>query len=320
MVRRLELDLLSDLLPVTGGNFVSSGEKVRVMRGRFTYDSPVSDDAFDLHGQEVTNTTTAASTVQTGSDGVTRLTIPVDVKYTYSGASAELRLRGQVVATAGADNGLRPRVDANGSAFGTAFAGTFITGGAEVPAVATGDDALRVTDFDSPTLTSATAVLTARPDGAAEVLGVSVGGSGLASQYDSATGVLTVSGPASAAVYREVLGTLTYSNGAATPTLGDRTIHISASDATGAGPAAASVISVEEPFNPNTVRLGDGENRSATFTDADGTVTTVTLTGGGTATVRSAAPRRKPRTGRVLWRSPGPASNCSASRRRAQAR
>ena len=35
--------------------FVASGEKVRVTAGRFTYDSPVSDDSFDLGGQEVAN-------------------------------------------------------------------------------------------------------------------------------------------------------------------------------------------------------------------------------------------------------------------------
>jgi hypothetical protein len=87
-------------------------------------------------------------------------------------------------------------------------------------------------------------------------------------------------------VYQQILRTLTYNNTAEAPTLGERTVSIVVSDGDGAGTAAESVISVEEPFDANVVRIGAGENRSATFVDGDGTVTTVALTGGGTATVR----------------------------------
>ena len=287
VVRRLRLDLFSDLLAVSGGNFASGGEKVRVTAGRFAYDSPVTDDSFDLAGNEVANKTATPSSVITGTDGVTRLTIPVDVTYAYNSADAKLRLTGQIVAEAGPDGGLRPRVDANGTGFGTGQATVFTTGGPAVAIVAAGDEGLRVTDFDSTSLTAASARFTAlSPDGAAEVLAVNTAGTPLAASYDAANGILSITGSASTAVYQQVLRTLTYGNGAATPTLGDRTVQVHAEDATGAGPAADLVVGVEEPFNPNTVRIGDGENKSAAFTDADGTVTTITLAGGGTATVR----------------------------------
>jgi hypothetical protein len=286
VLRNLELDLVSDTLAVASGSFSSAGEKARATAGRFSYSSPFDDGGFDLAGQEAANKTTTASTVVTGADGVTRLTLPIDVTYTHGSPDAEIHLTGQIVATAGADNGLRPRVDANGSAFGTGSEATFTTGGPPVGAVAAGSDGLRVADFDSPTLASATASLLARPDGAAESLTVDTAGSGLTAAYDANTGVLTLTGSASPAVYQQVLRTLTYADTAAPPTLGDRTVRITASDAAGPGAAADAVVSVEEPFNVNVVRIGDGEKRSVTFTDVDGTVSAITLTGGGSATVR----------------------------------
>jgi hypothetical protein len=289
VVRNLRLDLLSDPLAITGGAFSSAGEKVRVINGRFSYEARVGPDgSTDLANEEATNKTVTASTIATGTDGVTRLTIPVDVTYTYNenGANAELKLKGQIVATAGADGGLRPRIDANGSAFGTSYAGVFTTGGVPVSAAEAGDDGLRVSDFDTANLTGATVTFANRPDGAAEVLTVTTSGTPLTAAYDGATGVLTLTGSAGPAVYQQVLRTLTYANGATTPTLGDRTLRIVANDGIGDGPAAESLISVEEPFNPNVVRIGDGENRTVTFRDADGTAATIVLTGGGTATVR----------------------------------
>ena len=303
VIRRLQLDLFSDLLPITGGNFASTGEKVRVTGGRFSYDSPVSEDSFDLAGNEVANKTATQSSAVTGTDGVTRLTIPVDVTYQYDSADAELRLTGQIVATAGPDGGLRPRVDANGGGFGTGHASVFTTGGPAAGIVATGDDGLKVSDFDSTSLAGATAALAGPvPDGASEVLAVDTGGTPLTATWDPATSHLRITGAAPTATYQRVLRTLTYANTAATPTLGDRAVTLYAEDATGAGPVSDLTVGVEEPFNPNTVRIGDGENRSAAFTDADGTVTTITLTGGGTATVRlsGAAAQQTRRGGTVV--------------------
>jgi hypothetical protein len=288
VVRNLRLDLLSDPLAITGGTFSSAGEKVRVINGRFSYEARVGPDGgIDLGGEETANKTVTASTIATGADGIT-LTIPVDVTYTYddNGADAQLQLKGQIVATAGADGGLRPRIDANGSAFGTSYAGVFTTGGVPVAAAEAGDDGLRVSDFDTANLTGATVSFVARPDGAAEVLTVNTAGTPLTAAYDADTGLLTLTGSAGPSVYQQVLRTLTYANGATTPTLGDRTLRIVANDGIGDGPAAESLISVEEPFNPNVVRIGDGENRTVTFRDADGTAATIVLTGGGTATVR----------------------------------
>jgi hypothetical protein len=301
VVRRLELDLFSDPIAISGGSFASTGENIRVTNGRFSYDTITQDDSFDLAGKETSNKTVTASTITTGADGVTRLTIPVDVTYAYDTADASLQLKGQIVATAGPDAGLRPRVDANGSALGSGFAGTFITGGPAVAAVAGGDDGLRVSDFDSPTLTGATVTLLTHPDGAAETLAIATAGTPLAASYDAAAGVMTISGAGTPTDYQAALRTLQYDNDAATPTLGDRTLRIVVSDALGAGPASDSTISVEEPFNANVARVGDGEARSMSFTDADGTITTVSLTGGGTATVRlSGAAQQTTRRGRIV--------------------
>ena len=305
VVRNLRLDLLSEPIAIASGAFPTASTRVRSTRGRFTYETRVgSDGGFDLDGKETANTTTTASTIVTGADGVTRLTIPVNVtyKYTDSGANAELNLTGQIVATAGADGGLRPRIDANGAAFGSAYAGVFTTGGAAVAAAAGGDDGLRVSDFDTANLTGAVVSLVNRPDGAAEVLSVGTAGTTLGATFDAPSGVLTITGNAAPSVYQQVLRTLTYANTAATPTLGDRTIQITANDGIGNGPVAESVISVEEPFNPNVVRIGDGESRAVTFRDADGTVATIVLSGGGTATVRftGAADQANGRSGVVV--------------------
>lgn len=303
VIRRLQLDVFSDLLPITGGNFASTAEKVRVTSGRFSYDSPVTEDSFDLAGNEVANKTTTTSSVITTTDGMTRLTIPVDVTYEYDSANAKLRLTGQIVAEAGPDGGLQPRVDANGTGFGVNHASVFTTGGPAISIVATGNEGLKVSDFDSTSLTSATAVLNGPvPNGAAEVLAVDTTGTPLTATWNRASFHLSITGTAPTGVYQQVLRTLTYANTAAAPTLGDRTVSLWASDATGPGSTADLTVSVEEPFNANVVRIGDGENRSATFTDADGTVTTITLTGGGTATVRliGATAQATRRNGSVL--------------------
>lgn len=121
--------------------------------------------------------------------------------------------------------GLRPRVDANGSAFGSAYSGEFITGGPAVPAAAGGDDGLRVSDFDSPMLSGATVTLVNRPDAAFETLAVGTAGTPLTTTFDAAAGVLTISGNGSPADYQTALRTLQYDNDAPTPTLGDRTAH-----------------------------------------------------------------------------------------------
>lgn len=287
VVRNLHLDLTSEGLAVAaGGNFLSSGERVHVTRGRFRYDVIVgNDDDFDLAGKEAANSTAASSAVVTGADGVTTLTIPVNLTFKYDSADAEFKLEGQIVATAGPDNGLRPRVDANGSDFGTNYSGLFTTGGAAVPGVKAGAEGLTVSDFDTTTIRGATATPVNRPDGAAEVLAVDTTGTTIAASFNPTTGSLSLTGQATANIYAQVLRTLTYNNTAATPTLGERTILIGAIDEIGVGPAAQSTIDVEEPFNANVVRLGDGESRAVRFRDADGTPATVTLTGG-TATVR----------------------------------
>ena len=282
-VRGLVMDVTSEALPLAAdGSFASSGEQIAVTSGRFDYDVRSGGEGnFDLAGRSGANVTAAPSTVTT-VDGVKTLTIPVDITYNYD--DAELRLLGTIVGTVGSDGGTGPRVDANGPSAGTAFENLYTIGVTTDAGVV--DQNGTVTDFDDTTLASGRVTLATRPDGEAERLAAFTAGTPITASYDAATGVLTLGGTASVDQYQQVLRTVTYNNTAAAPTPGDRSIQIVLNDGDGDGAAAASTIKVEEPFNANVTTIGTGANKSAVFTDADGTVTTITLAGAGTATVR----------------------------------
>jgi hypothetical protein len=62
------------------------------------------------------------------------------------------------------------------------------------------------------------------------------------------------------------------------------------------------------PIDPNVIRIGDGTlNRSVTFTDADGTVASISVKGGGTAdvTFQNASQQTSGRSGTVIVRGTG---------------
>ena len=291
-VRDLRLDVVSQLITVApNGTFPSTATNVNVLDGQFSYDvSGIGGGSFVLGGQGVANRTTAASTLLIAPDGSLRLTIPVDVTYTYGDPGATLRLRGQIVGVAGADRGLRPRVDANGAEFGSGNRAVFTTVADAPPVVIPDATGLTIFDHDSATLSGATVVLESNPDGADELLDVDRTGTPIQKDYDPVTGTLTLTGNGSVAQYQQVLRTLTYDNNAAEHTFGERSVRITLSDEVGAGPASVNTVSVEEPFNVNTGRIGLNSGpqggRIVTFTEPDGTFTTITLAGGGGAYVR----------------------------------
>lgn len=278
-VRDLALTISSGELPITTDNRFSTGPStIAVVDGRLDYETDFGDGTEDLDGNDVENDGGAATIAVV--NGVTTLTIPVKVKYEYGSgiAKAELTLSGKIVATSAGD---LPLADLNGNA-GPGFdnAVTYSVGVDATVDVAA-DDAT-ILDSDSASLAGATVTLTNPLDGAAaETLAVTTAGTGIVGNYDTATGVLSLSGAGTVGEYQQVLRTITYANDAASPTGGDRAIAVVLNDGQQLGPVSTSVVSV---FDPNEVGLGaDAGVRSVVYTDPDGTVTKITLAGPGSA-------------------------------------
>src|SRR3546814_4736563 len=93
-------------------------------------------------------------------------------------------------------------------------------------------------------------------DGAAESLAASTAGTAVTADYNSASGVLTLTGGTSLAEYQQVLSTLTYQNTAENPTAGVRTIEVLAEDTDGltSTVATASVTVAAENDPPVLVK------------------------------------------------------------------
>ena len=94
-----------------------------------------------------------------------------------------------------------------------------------------------LTDVDSANLTSLTVTLTARPDGnAVESLSLNAtattaaSGAGLTVSYTAGTGVLSITGSATTAVYESILQGILYNDTSNTPTTSNRTINVVAND------------------------------------------------------------------------------------------
>ncbi|MEO1235693.1 MAG: malectin domain-containing carbohydrate-binding protein [Planctomycetota bacterium] len=183
-----------------------------------------------------------------------------------------------------------PEVDVDGPTGDGAFAAEFTAGGGAVSIVA--PDAT-LTDADSATLASLTVTLDATPDGAGEVLAADTSGTSIAASYDG--GVLSLTGEASVADYRAVLGTVTYDNVAAEPTLGLRTASFVANDGALDSAAALAVVDVQPEPDPVAPVLdlngaGAGTNASALFVgggDAVALAPQATLTDADSSTLAS---------------------------------
>ncbi len=121
---------------------------------------------------------------------------------------------------------LKPVVDLNGpDDVGSDSMATFTEDG---PGVVIVEPDLTIGDDDQ--ITSATVTITNLLDGADESLAMSVGGTGLQTTYNSTTGVLRVTGRASASVYTAVLATLTYHNADDGADTTDRIVTVTVDD------------------------------------------------------------------------------------------
>lgn len=92
------------------------------------------------------------------------------------------------------------------------------------------DDQLTLTDADSITLISASVRITGNYDATQDLLSFT-NQSGITGNWNSATGVLTLTGSASVANYEAALRAVTYSNSSEAPSTADRTISFAVSDA-----------------------------------------------------------------------------------------
>lgn len=145
-----------------------------------------------------------------------------------------------------------PELDLNGSDdTGIDFAATHVEDGGPVTIV---DADLTIIDDSGPT--SATVTITNLLDGDSEALAVAVGSTGIQSSYDSTTGVLTLSGAATAGQYQEVLRTLTYENTSQSPDTTDRLVEVTVDDGIFTSSAATATVSLtavnDAPFMVST--------------------------------------------------------------------
>ncbi len=128
-----------------------------------------------------------------------------------------------------------PVVDLNGPASGFGYSTVFTE---DSPAVAIATADATITDADSAALASLTVRLLAVPDGTQEQLTADTTGTMVTANYVSASGTLTLTGPASVADFQTVLRRTTYRNLSNNPTITpSRLVQVTAYD--GANTSAA---------------------------------------------------------------------------------
>ncbi|MEC8859521.1 MAG: DUF4347 domain-containing protein [Pseudomonadota bacterium] len=140
-----------------------------------------------------------------------------------------------------------PAVDLNGGDAGENYSGTFTEDGGAV--LIASSAAASVVDGDGDDIQSLTVTLNARPDGdSTEVLALNsaaqTAATGLTVTYTASTGVLSVTGAASAATYQSILRGVTYNNTSQSPSGTSRQIDIVVNDGTSNSTARTSTITV----------------------------------------------------------------------------
>ena len=194
-----------------------------------------------------------------------------------------------------------PSVDLNGSAPGNAVTVAF------TEQTAVNIDPLGVVSDKDNDVTSLTVTLTTRPDGnTVESLSLSGTASsiataaGLTVNYDSSTGVLSITGTASVAAYTTILQGILYNNTSDAPTTTSRTVDVVVRDNTPVNSAnrtstitmtavndAPDIADVTVSLNENSPNGTNVYNVSDSFTgtdlDRDGQAITYSITAGNTS-------------------------------------
>ena len=139
---------------------------------------------------------------------------------------------------------LAPQLDLDAddsAAAGINYATTWTEGGGAVNVV---DSDATLIDADSTHLTSLTVTITNLWDGSGEILTANTSGTSITASYDSATGVLTLSGSDTVANYQQVLETIQYNNTHATPYGEARVLEFEANDGSLTSTVATTTITM----------------------------------------------------------------------------
>ncbi|MBR1164840.1 cadherin domain-containing protein [Bradyrhizobium elkanii] len=117
------------------------------------------------------------------------------------------------------------------------------------------DASVNVTDADSANLTGATVQITGNFAAGQDVLGF-VNQNGITGSYNSATGVLTLTGSSSVANYKAALDSITYFNSSDNPSGADRTVSFTVTDGTDSSNTSTSTIHVTPVNDAPVVSFG----------------------------------------------------------------
>ena len=195
-----------------------------------------------------------------------------------------------IVVSANPPGNQAPVIDLNGPAAGLDFATSFTAGGGPIPAVDAAN--LTVTDPDSPNVASATVTLTQVLDAGQEILAVApttvAPNSPISAAYNSATGVLSLTGGATLAQYQAALRSVTYHNTAVAPNTTARTLTFVVNDGITNSALASSIVSIvvrnhapsfakgpdqsvnedagAQAVNPWATAISDGDGNTQTLT------------------------------------------------------
>ena len=119
------------------------------------------------------------------------------------------------------------------------------------------DGGITVTDADNANLSSATISITGNFQSAEDVLQFT-NQNGITGSYNSATGVLSLSGSSTVANYQTALRSISYNNSSATPNTINRIVSFSASDGTTNSNTATKTLSVTpSAVGATTLTIGD---------------------------------------------------------------
>ena len=161
-----------------------------------------------------------------------------DMWFAYDATSYQSRLE---FATSSGHPVVDLDADDSSTQSGSDFAATFVEAGGPVSIV---DSDGTIMDPNSTDLNSLTVTITNLLDGTNEVLAANTLGTSITAIYDSATGVLSLTGTDTAANYQQVLRTITYDNTAAGPNTTARTITFVASDGLLVGSTATTTLAI----------------------------------------------------------------------------
>ncbi len=163
-----------------------------------------------------------------------------------------------------------PVLDLDGSTGGNDFATSFTIGTLPSPIA---DTDAAITDADDTNIESATITLTNRPDGANEtlrVLGALPDGI-TATNYDSGTGIITLSGSGTLESYQAALAQIVYENTDGTPDLTNRSITVVINDGTDNSNTATTTMSLFSAASlTGCEAVGTGGNSSFTYAATSG--------------------------------------------------